>query len=193
MTLLDAWMPHYDVSARYAVRIGAAPERVYAALLGTDFSRPWLVRGLMGVRLFPSLLFSPRTAWRRLRRPRRAGRLSLSDLEHSGFVLLQAAPVSELVMGITGRFWKLAPEVVPTPPERFRDLLPAGLAQGAWNFEVRVADGGSELTTETRIRCADPATLRTFRRYWRLVGPGSGLIRHAILGQVRHEAEAGVG
>jgi hypothetical protein len=44
------------------------------------------------------------------------------------------------------------------------------------------------LTTETRIRCADAATRRHFRRYWRLVGPGSGLIRHAILGQVRRES-----
>lgn len=45
MTLLDSWMPAPDVRARYAMRIGAPPARVYAALLATDFSRPWLVRG----------------------------------------------------------------------------------------------------------------------------------------------------
>jgi hypothetical protein len=55
---------------------------------------------------------------------------------------------------------------------------------------VTAVGGGCALATETRIRCADPATLRAFRRYWRLVAPGSGLIRHAILGQVRREAMA---
>jgi hypothetical protein len=79
---------------------------------------------------------------------------------------------------------------VRIPPERFREDLPVGLAQAAWNFEVTATPPGATLTTETRVRCADPATLRHFRRYWRLVAPGSGLIRHATLRQVRREARA---
>lgn len=187
VTLLDSWMPAYDVAARYAVRIGAPPARVYAALLATDFSRPWLVRGLMGVRLLPALLRSPGPTWQRLVHPPRACRGSLTDLAHSDFVFLAASPPLEIVLGITGRFWKLAADVVRIPPERFREALPVGLAQAAWNFEVTAAPGGAELATETRVRCADPATLRQFRWYWRLVAPGSGLIRHAILNQVRRE------
>jgi hypothetical protein len=188
MTLLDSWMPAPDVRARYAMRIGAPPARVYAALLATDFSRSWAVRGLMGVRLLPTLLRSPRSAWQKLVHPPRASRASLTDLAHSDFIFLAATPPQEIVLGITGRFWKLAPEVVPVPPEQFRETLPVGLAQAAWNFEITAAPGGSELATETRIRCADPATLRQFKRYWRLVAPGSGLIRYAILSQVRREA-----
>jgi uncharacterized protein YndB with AHSA1/START domain len=188
MTLLDSWMPAPDVRARYAMRIGAPPARVYAALLATDFSRSWAVRGLMGIRLLPSLLRSPRSTWQKLVHPPRASRASLTDLAHSDFTFLAATPPREIVLGITGRFWKLAPEVVPVPPEQFRETLPVGLAQATWNFEVNATPGGSELATETRIRCADPATLRQFRRYWRLVAPGSGLIRYAILNQVRREA-----
>ena len=30
MTLIDSWMPAYDVTARYAIRVGAPPARVYA-------------------------------------------------------------------------------------------------------------------------------------------------------------------
>ena len=187
MNLLDSWMPSYDVAARYRVPIAAAPAHVYATLLATDFSRPLLVRGLMGLRLLPGLLRSPRLTWRRLRAPR-ASRASLTNLDHSDFVLLEQAPPREIVLGITGRFWTFAAPIVPIPPSRFREALPAGLAQAAWNFEVIESDGGAELTTETRVRCADPATLRQFRRYWRVVAPGSGLIRHAILGQVRREA-----
>jgi hypothetical protein len=193
MTLLDSWMPTYDVAARYAVRVDAPPAQVYATLLATDFSRPWLVRALMGLRLLPALFRSPGRTWQRLIRRSPASRTSLTDLGRSDFVLLQELPPQEIVVGITGRFWTLTAEVIRVPPERFRDDLPVGLAQAAWNFEVTAASRGAALATETRVRCADPATLRHFRRYWRLVAPGSGLIRHAILGQVRREALAGVG
>jgi hypothetical protein len=193
MTLLDSWMPTYDAAARYAVHIRASPARVYATLLATDFRRPWLVRALMGVRLLPALLLSPNATWRRFGQPSSRSHASLTDLAHSDFVLLEETPPQEIVLGITGRFWKLAAEIVPIPPARFREPLPDGLAQAAWNFAVTEAPGGAALTTETRIRCADAATRRRFQLYWWLVAPGSGLIRHAILGQVRRESLAGAG
>jgi hypothetical protein len=192
MTLLESWMPTYDVSARYSVRIGASPARVYSTLMTTDFSRPWLVRGLMGVRLLPLLLRSPGITWRRLARGSQSPRASLAESATSDFIRLEESPPREIVLGISGRFWTMAAEIVRIPPERFRDALPAGLAQAVWNFEVTEAAGGAELATETRIRCADTATLRQFRRYWRFVAPGSGLIRHAIMRQIRREATAGL-
>jgi hypothetical protein len=128
-----------------------------------------------------------------LTRPSGTPRATLADLEHSEFILLEESPAHEVVLGITGRFWALAAEIVRVPPERFRDALRVGLAQAAWNFEVTDAPAGAQLATETRVRCADPTTLRQFRRYWRVVAPGSGLIRRAILAQIRREAMAGVG
>jgi hypothetical protein len=187
--LLDSWMPSYDVSARYAISVAAPPSQVYAALMATDFSRPWVVRGLMGLRLFPALLRSPVGTWRRLNRPKGTDRGSLSNLEGSDFILLAQAPPREIVVGTTGRFWSLTAEFIRIPPERFREPLPAGVAQAGWNFEITETPKGAELATETRVRCADPETSRRFRRYWRLVAPGSGLIRHAILSQVRRESE----
>lgn len=187
-SLLDSWMPAYDVAARYSIRIRASPAHVYATLLATDFGRPWVVRALMGLRLLPTVLRSPGATWRRWRSPARRPRSSLTNLHHSDFVLLEEAPPHEIVLGISGRFWTLAAEIVPIPPARFREALPAGIAQAAWNFTVTEVPGGSALATETRIRCADAATRRRFQWYWWLVAPGSGLIRHAILGQVRREA-----
>lgn len=188
MTLLDSWMPSYDIAARYQMAIAAPPAQVYSTLMTTDLSKPWMVRALMGLRLIPGLLRAPRAAWQRLRKPRQPSRASLSDLSHSDFVLLEQSPPREIVLGITGRFWTMSPSIIQIPPERFRDPVPPGVAQAAWNFEVTEMAGASELATETRIRCADPDTLRQFRRYWRVVAPGSGLIRHAILMQVRREA-----
>lgn len=187
MSLLDSWMPSYEFVARYQVAIAAPPSTVYATLLATDFSRPWMVRALMGARLLPALIRSPARLVERFRRGVTTSRASLADLAHSDFVLLEQAPPREIVLGITGRFWTLTASVIPIGPDRFLDSLPAGLAQAAWNFEVSTIPAGAELATETRIRCADPLTLGQFRRYWRLVAPGSGLIRRAILRQVRRE------
>ena len=92
VTLLDSWMPVHDVSARYVTRIDAPPAVVYATLMATDFGRPMIVRVLMGFRLLPGLLTSPRATWERLLRPSRSGRGSLANLEHSPFILLEQQP-----------------------------------------------------------------------------------------------------
>jgi len=57
-------------------------------------------------------------------------------------------------VGITGRFWTLAAEIVRISPEHFREPLPAGLAQAAWNFELTAMPEGVELATETRVSYA---------------------------------------
>lgn len=46
------------------------------------------------------------------------------------------------------------------------------------------------LSTETRIKCFGSAALWKFRPYWSLVRPFSGLIRKAILKQVKTAAES---
>ena len=109
---------------------------------------------------------------------------------NADFVLLEEIPPFELVIGLTGRFWTLSGGLVPTDVATFREAPPAGFARAAWNFTVQPLDSGrSRLGTETRVRCADAATTRRFRTYWRVVAPGSGLIRWAILRQVRRRAE----
>jgi hypothetical protein len=45
------------------------------------------------------------------------------------------------------------------------------------------------LTTETRIQGTDERARRSFRRYWRLVMPGSAAIRRAWLRAIRKRAE----
>ena len=59
-TLLDHWMPVYDVRASYAITVRASPERVYRALWETDFDRVPLIRALLTLRSLPDLLLHPR-------------------------------------------------------------------------------------------------------------------------------------
>jgi hypothetical protein len=187
---LDAWMPHPDVAAAYATTVAAPVDRVYDALLATDFSRNPIVALLMGLRMIPAFVLAPRTAWRRLRHPRPSRTGRLKALLSADFVLLEEAPTSELVLGLTGRFWTPSGGLVATDPATFRDLPPTGLARAAWNFRLDpIGDGHTRLSTETRVRCGDARTARRFRAYWRLVAPGSGLIRRVILRQVRRRAE----
>ena len=187
---LDSWMPAPDVSAAYITTVAAPADQVYEALLATDFGRHPVVALLMGLRALPAFLAAPVASWRRSRVPR-AGRTGrLKALLNADFVLLEEIPPFELVIGLTGRFWTLSGGLVPTDAATFREAPPAGFARAAWNFTVQPLDSGrSRLGTETRVRCADAATTRRFRTYWRVVAPGSGLIRWAILRQVRRRAE----
>ena len=49
---------------------------------------------------------------------------------------------------------------------------------------------GSLVATETRVRCTDAASLRSFRRYWRVIRPFSGLVRREALRAIRRTAES---
>ena len=62
----------------------------------------------------------------------------------------------------------------------------------AFNLAVRDEGGGwSRITTETRIRATDDAGRRTMARYWRVIYPGSGMIRRMWLNAARDRAEEG--
>ena len=84
-------MPAFDVAARYEMTIDAPAARVYATVLSTDISRPWLVRGLMGIRMLPKFIVAPRAMWTRMRGGSRR-RASLSVMADSDFILLDAEP-----------------------------------------------------------------------------------------------------
>lgn len=190
MSLLDAWMPDADVAASYDTHIRATVPQVYEALLATDFGSHPLVALLMGLRAIPAFLTAPRSTCRRLAASRRAPTLRLKTMLSQDFVILQEEAPHEMVLGLTGRFWTPSGGLIPTQAATFRDAPPIGTARAAWNFTLEpAADGGTRLATETRVRCGDPATARSFRWYWRLVAPGSGLIRWVILRQVRLRAE----
>ena len=194
MTRLDSWLPAPDVSAIHSIDIGAPRARVYQTLKVTDFGANRLVAALMALRAIPALLTSPRATWKKLGHPScRAQGVPAASLLGGAFTVLEDVADEEIVLGITGRFWTPTGTLTATDSKRFRDPLPPGLAQAAWNFQCRaLSPDATRLVTETRVRCADAATRRSFLRYWRLIAPGSGLIRWAILRQVRRGAESGV-
>jgi hypothetical protein len=159
-----------------------------AALWRADLGGP-VARAVLALRLLPAALTGDAAARKRLGDLRHRAALTLRDLEASGFTRLGETP-DAVVLGLTGRFWTVGGGLVPTDAARWAAGPPAGTAQAAWSFEARPRPGGgTRLVTETRVRCADAAARRAFLRYWRVVRPGSGLLRRLMLRAVRREAE----
>ena len=177
---IDEFLPISDVSASYEIRINAPPSVVYQRLLVSDFNEAWVVRLLMTLR-----------SGRSLPRNRAPGDLR-QRFQGTGFVILLEVPNDEIVIGVAGKFWRPdGGRCLDLTADDFGGFARAGYAKAAWNFRLR-AESPKEtvLSTETRIKCFGRAALWKFRLYWSLVGPFSGLIRSAILRQVKTAAES---
>ena len=179
---IDTFLPNYDFRASYQILINAPRAIVYESLLHSDFSELWLTRLLMTLR-----------TGRRMPRHRRPGDLR-QRLQGTGFVILEEVPDDELVIGVAGRFWRPdGGRCMDLTAADFIEFSRPGYAKVAWNFRLRTALPETETTilfTETRIQCLGRAALWKFGIYWSLVGPFSGLIRKAILKNVKTRAES---
>jgi hypothetical protein len=163
---------------RHARHVAAPPSAVWEALHRADFANAWYVRALL--------------ALRGLRRPAGRPSLTLARVVEGGFVPLDEQPGREIALGIVGRFWRPSGDRVRLGPSEFAGFARPGYARAVWTFTVEPAGaGGTRLSTETRVACADIRSRRSFRAYWAVVRPFSGLIRRAMLNAVAREAEGG--
>jgi hypothetical protein len=183
---LDEFMRDYDVNEVHSTRVAAPPENVVAAARSVTSREVPLLVALMALRRLPAAIMRRGAA-----SPGRALDAPLFDqLTRGGFVLLAETP-DELVAGIVGRFWALDGGVRRVEAADFAAFDAPGFAKGVMNFRVEATPGGTLLTTETRVRCTDEHARMRFRRYWRVVMPGSAAIRRAWLRAIRKRAERG--
>jgi hypothetical protein len=160
-----------DVQSHHAVAVAAPPQAAVAAMQAVRGSELPVTRLLMAIRTLGSRRGSDRPV--------------LEGLQKAiGARPLAAAP-DRLEFGYVGQPWRL------TGGEHgeWEDPGP-GFVKVRLDFWAEPAPGGSRLHTATRIWATDPQSLRRFRRYWRVVGPGSGLIRREWLRAARRRAEA---
>src|SRR4051812_30759241 len=170
---LDELLPHFDFVETHARRVGASPGAALAAARAATPGEMPGVRLLYALRSAPGLLNA-----RRRGLPRRKGRSLWEQMLESGFLLL-ADEQDEIVLGYAGQPWKLAggsPPEVSSAADWTRFSAP-GYVKAGMSFRVEAAEGGALLTTETRVLATDEASRRRFGRYWRVIRPGSGLIR----------------
>jgi hypothetical protein len=177
--VLDDVLPDPDVSEVHSATTTASPEAVMRAIREvTPLDVPVLV-ALMAIRSVPALIRGRRFA---------LGGSLLDGFEAAGFVALRETP-TELVYGGVGRYWTPAGGLRRVAPDEFRAFAEPGFAKGVLGFTVAREGDRTRVTTETRVATTDAAARRSFGRYWRVIHPGSALIRIAWLRAIRRRAE----
>lgn len=188
--LIDDFLPDYDVRERHRIPVNASADATYAAVLTADLAGAPIARALLFARALPGAIGAGREGLRQLRARHREP-VTIRDFEERGFRILAERPPHEIVVGLEGRFWKARGGVCSPPAAAFGSIAQApGTARAIWNFTTRTTStGATELTTETRVRCADGAARRRFLPYWFVIRAGSGAIRRMMLHEIRRAAE----
>jgi hypothetical protein len=182
--LIDEVMPEYDVRSRHSIDVRSDAARVYECLKTEDINGSAMIRTLFTIRGIGSRALFKQAE----RRP-----ITLETLTKNGFVVLAERPGDEIVLGLIGRPWAPRYEVRQFEPSEFASFAEPGLAKIAWSFKLDDAAEGVRLSTQTRVKCLDRASLRKFRMYWAFTAPFSGLVRTEMLRLVRACAVAKVG
>lgn len=109
----------------------------------------------------------------------------------TSFLLLSEEKDEEIVMGTAVAVppgWRARSK--PTP-EDFRQLHAPGFALAAINFRTEPrGPNACVVTTETRVYATDGPSRRKFARYWRVIYPGSALLRRMWLRAIKRRAES---
>jgi hypothetical protein len=173
-TRLDEFAPVYQFSEFHSILVAAPKDRVDAAIRAVQPEE---------IRCFKTLTWI-RTLGKSMAPE---GRPILASFTAGAFVVLADDPGREIVMGrggnaMGGKLWAA---------EEFSAFHPAPLVKIVMNFRMQEVDATHcLLTTETRVYAAGTHVLRGFATYWRMIYPGSALIRRMWLRAIKLRAEA---
>ena len=185
-TKLDEWMPAWQFDEGHEIHVDAPPEKVFAAI--------------RAVRADEILFFQTLTAIRRCGRPGPESIMNapeekplLDIATQTTFVYLTDEAPRELVVGTV----VAAPRGIHAPakltPEIFRKTLPPGVALATMNFLVTPDNhGGSTISSVTRVYGNNAPIVRQFAVYWRIIHPGSDIIRRMWMRAIKRRAEGKV-
>src|SRR5258708_1088403 len=182
-TRIDDFVPTWQFGEIHEIRVHASPEQVYRALRAITAEEIRFFRILTWIR-------RPRLPWAKARESILAPPASQPILDvalRSGFLLLADDPPREILGGAgvcCGAGHAL-------DPQEFARLDRPGYAKAGMNFLATDEGGGwTQLRTETRVYATDDSARRRFALYWRVIYPGSSLIRFMWLRAVKVRAEA---
>jgi len=158
---LDDLMPVWQFGERHTIHVAASPERVFAAIRNVRADEIAFFRTLATIRCLG------RCRGETILNPSRQTPI-LDVATKSGFHYLADDPPRELVLGSF-----IAPRVAAT-----------------MNFLVTPdGRGGSNVSTETRVFASTDSIGRRFAVYWRIIHPGSDIIRRGWLRAIKKRAE----
>ena len=179
-TQLDQIMPEYQFSERHSVIIHARPEQVMQAVRQATFGDMKSLFTLLKIRA--TVLRAPFPMSRELQEKR-----ILDSFSESGFLTAGSARAITMFQAVDVRATRRAE--VRTAQE-FTDYRAQGAVKMAFDFNVEEAGKGwSTIRAETRLLALDE-TRRGMGRYWRIIVPGSGLLRLQWLEGIKKRAES---
>jgi hypothetical protein len=181
---LDQFMPLYQFSEFHSIRVKASKEQAYRAIKLVTADE---------IRFFRTLVW--------IRRFGRPGPESILNVPERQPILDVAARTTFLVLAEESNHEIVLGSLVAAPngwrpggdrtPEWFKSLsTKPGFALATINFLVEDAGPGEcIITTETRVYATDASSRRRFAAYWRVIYPGSALIRREWLKAIAKRAE----
>lgn len=182
---LDSIVPVYQFSEFHDITIDAPAAETYRAICAVTSDEIVLLRTLTWIRRFgqsapPGVLNPP-------------GEKAFCDVAlQSGFFLLADDPGREMVLGTfvtTPRAARSHPPKAVTAAT-FADVRSPGFGIAVLNFRLQsIEPTRTRLSTETRVFTTDLTTRRLFTPYWRLIYPGSSIIRASWLRAIKRRAE----
>jgi len=191
--LLDDFMPTYDFNEVHTIAIKSSPRQAFRAIKELPLRElSPVVNMLFAIRSFPERLFGRTELQFTSTKP------LIEQILEKGFILLAEQPDRELVVGMLvprtiGQFWKPSSGIVPelANAQEFVAFNHPDYAKVVANFYVNEADvnGLVNVSTESRIKALSPQTKKSFAVYWRIIYPGSALIRRMMLKAIKRRAE----
>ncbi len=171
-TRLDDFVPEYQFSEFHSTVVNASKARVYSAIWAVTPEQVRYFQVLMRIRFL---------------KPPPAQEPILQNFVKGGFLLLSADPGAEIVIGRVGT----GRGSLKLTPEQFRAFQANPAIKIGMNFRIREIDASHcLLTTETRVYASGSQVRRGFATYWRMIYPGSSLIRRMWLRAIKQSAEA---
>jgi hypothetical protein len=182
-TLLDDVMPEYQFVESHSGRIHARPEQVMQAIRRSTFGDMRSLGTLLKIRAAALRTHDSGDSWQDKR--------VLDAFSESGYLL--GGSEHEIVMaGVVNVREKRRPEVRTL--QEIAAYREPGAVKMAYAFVVDDAGGGwCTVSTETRVLALDESTRRGMGRYWRLIVPGSGMLRRQWLAGIKRRAEGAPG
>lgn len=161
ITHLDEAMPRWQFNEVHDIHVDADAQRVYDAIRAVRADEIAFFRALTWIR--------------------RGGRSQPENILNAG----KSKPILDVATRTSFRW------LADDPPREL--VVGTRIGPGvdaAMNFLIAPDGRGCRVTTETRVCATDAKNKRLFAGYWRVIHPGSDIIRRMWLRAVKRRAEA---
>lgn len=180
-SMLDRFMPFYEIVERHHISVDAPAAITLAAAGEQDLMSNPLIRAIFMVR---ALVMGSTPE------PRPLPHQLLPLVRSIGWRVLAENCGREIVVGAVTQPWEADVTFHGLTPDAFAAFDQPGYVKIAWSLRAdALGPDRSIFRTETRAMATDPISRAKFRRYWAFVSPGIWLIRRASLRPLKFKAE----